>query len=99
MENREIVRLSEIGENLLNITIGCRSDMHEPDEQGLSATVIGDYLDNMFGNSNASGELIIALERRDENDEDDENDIFNVKTFNLADLIALARIGAETIKN
>ena len=40
-------RLKEMLEALQEITKGCRSDMHEPDEQGLSAVAVQGYgLDN-----------------------------------------------------
>jgi hypothetical protein len=61
--------------------------MHEPDEQGLSARVVGDHLDNAAGNSIHGDavqlgyqEFIVILARD-----------HNVELFNLADLIALAR--------
>ena len=41
--------LKETLERLLHITDGCRPDMHEPDEQDISAHVVGDHLDNAFG--------------------------------------------------
>lgn len=76
---------------LLKITEGCRPDMHEPDEQGLSARVIGDHLDNAMGERidpylifSGAQELVVLLERSTDE---------GVKTeaFNLATLIALAR--------
>ena len=36
-------------DRLKNITEGCRPDMHEPDEQELSAAVSGQHLDNAMG--------------------------------------------------
>ncbi len=30
-------------------TTGCRPDMHEPDETGLKVDVVGNHLDNAFG--------------------------------------------------
>lgn len=75
---------------LLEFTEGCREDMHEPDEQDLSAMVIGDHLDNAFGNQLGlmykpecdlvSQEFVVVLKRNSK-----------VKVFNLATLIALAR--------
>ena len=38
-----------------------RPDWHEPDEQGITAEVVGDHLDNAFGNSGTSGELVVDL--------------------------------------
>ncbi|MBI4473738.1 MAG: hypothetical protein HY646_13810 [Acidobacteria bacterium] len=56
--------------NLQTITDGCRDDMHEPDEQGLKARVVGTQLDNAFGEdvrgeALAGGyqELVVILER------------------------------------
>jgi len=34
---------------LRKITDGCRPDLHEPDEQGITANVVGDHLDNACG--------------------------------------------------
>jgi hypothetical protein len=39
-------KLSEIQKVLVDITKGCRSDMHEPGEQGLYGEVYGKSLDN-----------------------------------------------------
>lgn len=78
--NSELARLQKI-------TWGCRDDMHEPDEQGLKARVVGDHLDNAFGDHidakaiiGGFQELVVILSRngRDE-------------CFNLANLINLAR--------
>ena len=44
-------RLSQIKNDLCLITEGCGEEMHEPDEQGVSARVIGTKLDNAFGPS------------------------------------------------
>ncbi len=78
----------ELHARLLAITDGCRDDMHEPDEQGLSARVVGSHLDNAFGD-HISGEflekgyqeLVVILNRDDG----------RAEKFNLASLIALAR--------
>ena len=66
---------------LLANTDGCREDMHEPDEQDLSAEVYGERLDNAWGDNPNSGELIVALSTSEGDEE----------WFNLATLIALAR--------
>lgn len=78
-------------DRLLSITTGCRPDMHEPDEQGLKARVVGDHLDNAFGDrvdveqiTKGFQEFVVILERFDGGE-------FRIETFNLADLIALAR--------
>lgn len=76
---------------LLTVTSDCRDDMHEPDEQGLSARVFGDHLDNAMGDQidarlmfAGSHEFVVILERDTE---------FGkvIEPFNLASLIALAR--------
>lgn len=82
-------RLSNIHWALLNITKNCRDDMHEPDEQGISANIVGYKLDNACGNVieekalfEGWQEYVVILR----------NDNTNTNTrINLADLIALAR--------
>lgn len=76
---------------LLKITEGCRPDMHEPDEQGLSARVVGTVLDNAFGDGvdgrlvfQGAQEIVVILERDLERGR-------IAEPFNLATLIALAR--------
>lgn len=82
---------------LLAITNGCRKDMHEPDEQGLSAGVIGTELNNAFGDTlilkaleGGYQEMLVIL-RRDEYSPD----IHEVGYFNLATLIAYAKLAIE----
>jgi hypothetical protein len=60
----------------------CRDDMHEPDEQDISADVFGHTLDNACGDDFTSGEFVVKLR----NDHTEEWDFFN-----LATLIAIAR--------
>ncbi len=79
----------EMHARLSAITDGCRDDMHEPDEQGLSARVVGTHLDNAFGESitgefleRGYQEIVVILERDSDG---------RVEKFNLASLIALAR--------
>lgn len=86
--------LKSLGQELLLATSGCRDDMHEPDEQGVSARVIGNQLDNAFGEDIREGavlngyqELVVIINR----------DVDAPRLFNLATLIALARVGAKTI--
>ena len=74
-------------ERLVRFTEGCRYDMHEPDEQGLEARVIGNKLDNAMGHriglkamEQGWQELVVILEKDNQ-----------IETFNLATLIALAR--------
>ena len=70
---------------LQKMTVYCREDMHEPDEQGISAEVVGNHLDNAFGTSEVAGELIVKITR----EYSDGGKVTD--SFNLADLIALAR--------
>lgn len=82
--------MKDVLEKLLQITEGCRDNMHEPDEQGLSAKVFGNRLDNAFPtkgkfvNVHPDSEIKVKLTR----EYDDE---VEASFFNLADLIALAR--------
>jgi hypothetical protein len=76
-------RQRKILSDLQFVTRNCRPDMHEPDEQGISAIVTGFDLDNACGADPYSncGEFTVAITTND-----------GGKTwFNLADLIALAR--------
>ena len=73
---------------LKDFTKDCREDMHEPDECGISADVIGTKLDNAFGEEvnehhleEGYQELVIILRKDDE----------GFYKINLATLIALAR--------
>lgn len=76
-------------ERLLEVTHNCRPDMHEPDEQGITAVVTGFQLDNAMGESpyDNYGEFTVGLKRGEADRE----------WFNLATLIALARVGARTV--
>ena len=79
-------REQEILRQLKLFTVDCRFDMHEPDEQGISAEVVGDHLDNAMGgyigDDQACQEFVVILKNED-------NEELKV---NLADLIALARL-------
>ena len=66
----------ELG-NLLHATAGCKPTMHEPDEEGVTGKTTGVILDN----AGIHGELTLQLERDEE-----------VFTFNIATLVALARL-------
>lgn len=70
---------------LLAATQGCRPSMHEPDEQGVEATPIPGPFDNAGGD-----ELALAIERY----VGDGSQRKSVERFNMADLVALARLGA-----
>lgn len=85
--------LEDFGKRLLSITRDCRDDMHEPDEQGISASVVGTELDNAMGDSGHAEEMIVLLKR-----EVVTNWWHKKERFNLATLIAFARIGAKTIQ-
>ena len=80
--------MKETLEKLLQITEGCREDMHEPDEQGLGADVHGHYLDNAFSPDTPTREIRVKLTRAHGT-----GDFVRLETeyFNLATLIALAR--------
>lgn len=86
--------MKQILDNLKEFTKDCREDMHEPDEQGLSARIVGDHLDNAMGttieyqdfpfgdkSSVQRQEYVVILDKVGEGS-------FKI---NLADLIALAR--------
>ena len=77
-------------DRLLGITEGCRPDMHEPDEQGVKARIVGDHLDNAFGAhiapeliTKGGQEYVVILERFD-------GETIRYEAFNLANLIAAA---------
>lgn len=81
-----------------------RSDWHEPDEQGITAEVVGRTLDNAFGDWPQYGyiyprdskscvpmEKIVVLQGNDGN-------LRTVEvSLNLASLLALATVGARTL--
>ena len=71
---------------LLLATALCRPDMHEPDEQEVSAIVTGSRLDN----AGVSGEFTVELTYEHQGKK-------HTKNFDLATLIALARIGARSM--
>ena len=66
----------ELG-NLLHATAGCKLTMHEPDEEGVTGKTTGVILDN----AGSHGEFTLQLERDEE-----------IYTFNIATLVALARM-------
>lgn len=78
-----IDRLRGVSRNVLGITANCRPDMHEPDEQGVSAEVRGNHLDNAFGaTSQCGGEYVVTIT----------NDLGDSYQVTLCDLIAIARL-------
>lgn len=85
-------------ERLLKITDGCREDMHEPDDQGITCNVLGNKLDNAFGSGliqahlvNGYQEFVVVLHR----ELSEGAGARTTELFNLADLIALARQAAK----
>ena len=78
-------RQKAILETLKTVTIDCRPDMHEPDEQGIGAVVTGLALDNAMGADPYTNcqELTVGITANVDG---------NISWFNLADLIALARM-------
>lgn len=80
--------------DLLDITSGCREDMHEPDEQGVEAKVVGFTLDNAMGDSiipkamkDGWQEFVVTITKESKGKKVSKN-------FNLASLIALAKKAA-----
>ena len=75
--------MTEMRDRLCDITGKCRNDMHEPDEQGISAIMTGHLFDNACGDQpmDNCSEMTIGLRNREGRTE----------WFNLASLIALAR--------
>jgi hypothetical protein len=77
---------------LKEFTKECRVDMHEPDEQGISALVVGDHLDNAHGNSIhyhddfSYQEYVVVLKKEGKGE----------IRINLATLIAFARLANTT---
>lgn len=87
MQNIKGTILEEDYKRLQRITEGCRDDMHEPDEQDITAYVVGDHLDNACGShisdeavAKCFQEYVVILERDG-----------HTERFNLANLIAIAR--------
>lgn len=89
-------RHKDIVRRLRAVTVGCQRDMHEPDEQGVWAHVIGTTLDNAFGNridasllESGSQEIVVVIDQFTEGK-------YGVLTsghevINLADLLAIVR--------
>lgn len=77
--------LAKMHQRLIEVTDGCNQIMHEPDQQGVTAVVRGDHLDNAMGDNpaNNADELTIGISRDDGQ---------SYEWFNLASLIALARM-------
>ena len=73
-------QLKALLKELKKFTKDCRHDMHEPDEQGITAKIVGNHLDNACGEDVYSEEYVIILIK--------ERAKFKI---NLATLIAFAR--------
>ena len=78
-DEMEQLTLWDVQSKLREITKGCRPNMHEPDEQGVSAIVTGYILDN----AGTANEITVLIA----------NEVTGQQErFLLADLIALARM-------
>lgn len=88
-----VTGFEEFAARMLEITEGCRPDMHEPDEQDVDAVVTGFKLDNAMGDDpyHNVGEYTVGLGKWEG------GELVGVRWFNLASLIALARIGAKMV--
>ena len=82
----------EMLERLVSITSGCRSDMHEPNEKGMTAGVIGTKFNNSIGDEicnqsieDGFQEIVVILRREHEG-------LYLTERLNLATLISLARM-------
>lgn len=78
--------LRETAVELLKVTRGCRPDMHEPDEQDVTAIVRG----RVFDNAGTDKEIVVSFRKGVE-------DSGCTASINLATLVALARIGAQAL--
>jgi hypothetical protein len=92
---------AEFAQRLLFLTGRCRDDMHEPDEQGFKhVQLVGDHLDNAMGDfvdakmiRECFQEYVLFLGHESGAGYDSYRD-----GFNLATLIAFARIGAIVVR-
>lgn len=99
MLSKELVSLHLDAKTLLILTKGARDDFHEPDEQGITLTaMVGTKLDNAMGCEideqrirRGIQEAVIVLDRSDDDTDD------GTVAFNLATIIAMARVGAKVI--
>ena len=83
----------QMRDRLRAFTATCRPDMHEPDNQGIKAAVSGHILDNAAGVDitdgpavHQCGEFFVHLFNENTGE---------VERFNLASLIALARMAEQ----
>jgi hypothetical protein len=82
---------------------GIRNDWHEPDEQGITAYVLGDHLDNAMGATveHGHGELQVVIAKEVESEEGtsfDKATFRPIAAVNLATLLSWATSGAYTAK-
>lgn len=87
-------RHKDIIKRLRAVTVGCSPDMHEPDEQEVSARVVGYRLDNACGSSielhkiiEGYQEYVIIVEAG----RHEPYPAVHSEAFNLADLLAIVR--------
>jgi hypothetical protein len=85
-------------DRLREITKACRPDMHEPDEQDITAILHGQNFDNACGDYidpdpkyPECQEMVVEIRKTLEHDEDGEPSKWKSEFFNLATLIAIAR--------
>ena len=95
LEDRAKKYLNGIGEDLSVFTKNCRIDMHEPDEQEITASVVGNIFDNAFGEDIDIKQIISGVQELVVTLKHPEMGYFKI---NLATLTALARIGAKYLK-
>ena len=86
-ENSNFCSFGDLLAGLREFTKECKWDMHEPDEEGITAVVFGDSFDNAFGEAimdEGAGfqEMVVVLYN------EDKDTIFKI---NLASLVAIAR--------
>ncbi len=87
-------RLEQIAEEFKEFSKGTREDFHEPDEQDIQLHgIVGTVLDNAFGTSIKTGlfqygshDVVLFVRRSSTH-----------YKFNLADIFALAKIGATQL--
>lgn len=88
-------RHKDIIKRLRAVTVGSSEDMHEPDDQGVTAHVVGNHLDNENGSRIIDDaviggwqEFVVVVRQERENLMYDR---IRVEQFNLADLLAIVR--------
>jgi len=91
-KQKAVRRLQPVQSELLRMLDGCRVDMHEPDEQNVQVTVVGTHLDNAINTgfgppewNDISTECMVGITRWMSGYQD-------TRWFNLADLLAIARL-------